>query len=74
MVDSAIQEVFERSMSPQTTPNSEHMERKLLYPGMSDPVEPHSETTNEVDSSVLHKDIYEKVLNSPFKVGSRRKH
>ena len=39
MVDSAIQEVFERSMSPQTTPNSEHMERKLLYPGMSDPVE-----------------------------------
>eukprot|EP00944_MAST-04C_sp_MAST-4C-sp1_P012788 g12788.t1 len=69
MVDSAIQEVFERSMSPQTTPNSEHMERKLLYPGMSDPVEPHSETTNEVDSSVLHKDIYEKVLNSPFKGG-----
>ena len=70
MIDSAIQEVFERSLSPQTTPNSEHMERDLIYPGMSDPVEPHSKTTSETEvenSSVLHRDIYEKVLSSPFK-------
>ena len=38
---------------------------------MSDPVEAHSKTTSETEvvenSAVLHRDIYEKVLSSPFK-------
>ena len=71
MIDSAIQEVFERSLSPKSTPSSKYIERDLIYPGMSDPVEAHSKTTSETEvvenSAVLHRDIYEKVLSSPFK-------